>query len=784
MALALGATPGFARQLAPAEALSAALATVSDAPAMFKASAASSIKLAYTVEADDFNSCYIFNRGAGNGFLVVAADDAVIPLLGYSETGSFDPENIPANMKAFLDGYAAEIRWASEHPGSVKARKASPERKTVAPICTTQWSQSEPYNLNCPTVNEKRSVTGCVATAMAQIMKVHNWPVKGTGSNSYTYTYNKVEYSVSGDFSSHTYDWDNMIDTYPKSDSGTESQRKAVALLMSDCGIASNMLYSPVASGATEYYAALALVNNFGYDKGAQLTFRINYYRNEWNDLAYSEIAAGRPTLICGRNSEGGHAFVCDGYSSDDFFHINWGWNGLSDGYFLLSVLDPEQQGIGGSSDGYSTDESMIIGLQRPAGTPEPLVNVWNKGGFKPKATSYAHSGNVYFNCPVYNLTLSKDDNLKGTLGVKLVNTASNAVTYIGADSYNFDAPFANGYYGYNVPGSKFPTSGRYIVTPAFKTTDGKWVDIRPDVSASTPLYCDATDSKLTFSNPEAGSVEITDFELLSEAYLGYPITYRWKLANTTPEMNGTISTVLCTRTANGYTTRGSGDSKKYDITKGESIEDTWTTTFSGDLTARTYYLAFMFNDEIIASFPVTFKENPGELAFGTPSFVSLDPDGDVAFGRRSKPAIIDPINDIKATVELSSGYFYDSVTIDLYSSSGFKINSSEPQYLSGASGETLTLTAYHSIFAGMQADVLYYAMLQPANGSRIPSKLSVNSPIWFKLSEKSGVEDVTVDGGNATAIYYDLQGRKVDNPATGLYIVRRGDKATKEYVK
>lgn len=785
MALAIAASPAVARQLTPAEAL-AAFAADSGTSAKFKASAVSSMKLVYTVEDENFNSCYIFNRGENDGFIVVAADDVVTPLLGYSDNGSFNSADMPANMKDFLAGYAAEIRWASEHPDRVRAYKASPERAVVDPICTTTWSQEEPYNLDCPVMGDSRAVTGCVATAMAQIMKVHNWPVKGVGSNSYSTTYNGQTYNLSSNFAAHSYDWSNMIDAYPYANSGTEAQRAAVALLMSDCGVSVNMGYSPVASGANGNVASMALVNNFNYDKGMLQLYRTSYYLNEWNDLAYSEVAAGRPTLICGSNSEGGHAFVCDGYSSDDFFHINWGWNGISNGYFRLSLLDPMQQGTGGSNDGYTNNQRMAVGIQRPTSSNELAINISNTGGFPVGAESYAHNATVTFgntSCGFWNFTLSPDD-ISGTLGVKLVNTATNAVTYICQDNINFSAGYQYGFRSYSVPGSKFPTSGRYIVTPAFKTSAGKWVDIRPDITASSPLYCDATASTLTFSNPEAGAIEITEFEVLSETYLGYPISYRWKLVNTTPEMMGEFASALCTRTASGYNVIGSGENRNYDIMKGETIEDTWTTLFEGKLTARQYYLTFFLDGVVIDAFPVTLKANPGELAYNTPTFVSLNPEGDVALNRRSRAAVINPAHDLKASVELTSGYFGDLVTLDIYHNTGRKVASTDPVFWSGIGGETLTLTAHHSIFADLSPDVLYYTLLQPANGTQMPATVSINASIWFKLSEASGVEDVAVDNTDAPAVYFDLQGREVDNPAAGLYIVRRGDKVTKEYVK
>jgi len=444
------------------------------------------------------------------------------------------------------------------------------------------------------------------------------------------------------------------------------------------------------------------------------------------------------------------------------------------------------QQGTGGSNDGYTNNQRMAVGIQRPTSSNELAINISNTGGFPVGAESYAHNATVTFgntSCGFWNFTLSPDD-ISGTLGVKLVNTATNAVTYICQDNINFSAGYQYGFRSYSVPGSKFPTSGRYIVTPAFKTSAGKWVDIRPDITASSPLYCDATASTLTFSNPEAGAIEITEFEVLSETYLGYPISYRWKLVNTTPEMMGEFASALCTRTASGYNVIGSGENRNYDIMKGETIEDTWTTLFEGKLTARQYYLTFFLDGVVIDAFPVTLKANPGELAYNTPTFVSLNPEGDVALNRRSRAAVINPAHDLKASVELTSGYFGDLVTLDIYHNTGRKVASTDPVFWSGIGGETLTLTAHHSIFADLSPDVLYYTLLQPANGTQMPATVSINASIWFKLSEASGVEDVAVDNTDAPAVYFDLQGREVDNPAAGLYIVRRGDKVTKEYVK
>lgn len=778
LALAIATAPAFARQLAPAEALAAATDSHSGASAKLKAATKSGMKLAYTVEDGDFNSCYIFNRGNNGGFVVVAADDAVTPLLGYSDSGSFDPANIPANMKAYLEGLTAEIRFASENPEAVRKTNAVNERAAIAPICTTKWSQDDPYNLACPVMNGSRAVTGCVATAMAQIMKAHNWPVKGVGTKEYSWKYNNSTYSTTCKFSEHTYDWDNMLDTYTSSQPGTDAERKAVAQLMYDCGAGVEMNYSPIASGATSLNAAIAFVTYFDYDKDLRHVYRSSYYRNEWNDLAYAELAAGRPTLICGANTEGGHAFVCDGYSENDFFHINWGWSGMSDGYFLLTALDPTSQGIGGSNDGYNTSQTMIVGIQRPTGDKEFAYSFLNQGGFtatdvenrNDKVTFSTVNGGA-----IYNICLSKQD-ISGTIGVKLVNTANGEVTYIGDDSKNVsEMPFTNGISSYTVAAAKFPTSGEYVVTPAFRSTSGKWTDIKVDITASAPLHCVATENSLTFSAAEEGETKITEFSVIGDTYLGYPLIYKWKLESSKPEVFGYISTAICSRVASGYRKIDASSESYYDIVSGETIEETWTTAFDeSKLSARSYYLVFYLNSEIIGEFPITMKANPGELAYDFPTFVSLDPKGEVTLGRRTRPATISPDHDLEARIAITSGYLGDNITIDIYSSTGFIVARSEAQNLCAASGETLTIKADHSIFNKLMPDVLYYAVIQPANGKRIPEKLSANNPIWFKLSESAGVEDVAADNNDAPVEYFNLQGIRVDKPEAGSVVIRR----------
>lgn len=244
-----------ARQLTPQEALSRALGSQ---VAQLSASRSSDLTLSYTSTdpATGNAGVYVFNCSGDNGYAVISADDVAEALLGYADEGRFDPANIPANMKAWLETYTAEIAWASTQSSSEGIStyaSGRPTRSSIDPLCKTQWNQSAPYNNECPIDprNDQRCVTGCVATAMAQVMKYHNWPEKGTGSNSYDCEYEtssglvKVTYSM--DFSNVTFDWANMLDVY--SNTATAAQEKAVATLM-HAGISVKMSYSSGSSGA------------------------------------------------------------------------------------------------------------------------------------------------------------------------------------------------------------------------------------------------------------------------------------------------------------------------------------------------------------------------------------------------------------------------------------------------------------------------------------------------------------------------------------------------------
>ena len=312
---------------------------------------------------------YVFNSQDREGFVLVAAEDNARTILGYSDTGYFDQEDIPENMQFWLQMYADELA-AYPHPlpegkGSIlrksigERQEASEAYPTISPILgNTIWGQGEPFNNKCPQYNGKRTVTGCVATALSQIMYVHKYPTKGTGSHSYTTESKKLK--VSADFGNTTYDWANMIPNYEGS--YTTTQADAVATLMYHVGVAADMDYTVEGSGTVSSIALAAMTEYFSYDKAIRPLPKDYMKEDQILKVIAADLQVGRPVYVSGATvNREGHAFVCDGMKSDGYLHINWGWDGMANGYFALSALSPEIQGTGGSASNLAFTESVDV---------------------------------------------------------------------------------------------------------------------------------------------------------------------------------------------------------------------------------------------------------------------------------------------------------------------------------------------------------------------------------------------------------------------------------------
>ena len=418
------------------------------------------LRLAYTESMDGSNLLYVMNRVGGKGSLILSADDLAPALLGYMPEGEIVMDSVPEALNWWLHLYAENISRAIK--SGTPIRPVSGTHADIGPLLTTQWGQQWPYNNDCTDLGTT-CLTGCVATAMAQIMNYYEHPRKGTGSHSYTY--NNV--NISSSFASHTYDWANMLNTYPSSASTTA--QKAVSTLMRDWGVSVDMNYGTGGSGAASDKAAYALWSYFGYDKSLRNYFRSYMSDQEWEDILISELEAGRPMLYSGSSSsEGGHAFVCDGYKNNGYFHFNWGWKGYCDSYFLVTgtgALVPYE----GEDDsyGFTGGQMVLTGIQPDQGGPATPGMLGMSQGYTLDRSSVERTG--YFYLSTNHLANLSSAPFEAQLGVLFKNAEHE---YYAPSAGGTSSTYGLGLYyrpSYPVYASAVMKNGTYEVYPVFK---------------------------------------------------------------------------------------------------------------------------------------------------------------------------------------------------------------------------------------------------------------------------------------------------------------------------
>ncbi len=352
---------------------------------------------------------YVFNNEtADKGFVIVAGDDRAPAVLGYSDEGSFDSGNLPDALQELLRNYVDQIAALDEGGRAAKLRTGD---TPVSPLVSATWSQNNPYNVLFPILsNGKHAYVGCVATAMAQVMYYWKWPERPTMAipayTTLTLSIPMPELPVT-DFA-----WTDMQDTYLTSDT-TSAAALAASTLSLYCSQSVGMNFRTTGSGATTAYASLALSKYFGYSAATHTVNRANYTTQQWNDLLYNEMLAGRPVIYDGSNALGGHAFICDGYDGNGMFHINWGWNGMHNGYYLLNVLNPEQQSSADGTYGFITSQTAIVGIEPDNGTAMEFELTAGKlvmNSFNGTRTSSSGNFSANVTCNYYNYTSQEMD--------------------------------------------------------------------------------------------------------------------------------------------------------------------------------------------------------------------------------------------------------------------------------------------------------------------------------------------------------------------------------------
>jgi hypothetical protein len=445
--------------------------------------------------ATGINYYYIFNVTNGDGFIIVAADDNATPVLGYSNEVDFDATNIAPQTAKWLEGYKNQIRyiiqnnikqtdeikndWAEliKDPGNISILNAS-----VSPLLKTKWDQSPYYNSLCPYDNSasEKTVTGCVATAMAQVMKFWSYPSTGTGNHSY----NHSRYgTLAANFGSTTYSWGSMPNTVSSSNS-------AVATLMYHAGVSVDMNYDIGSRGGSGAYVITsqspvthcteyALKTYFGYKSSLKGVERVNYTQSQWLSLMKGELDAGRPVIYAGFGSGGGHCFVTDGYDNNDFLHFNWGWSGQYDGYFSVNALNPLGVGTGGGTGGFNSGHQAVIGIEPPTGggTSTLDMRLYSNITVNPDPIKYSQAFSVTVNFANYGTTTAQ--NFSGDYTVAVFNSNNDFVATVETKTglnLSFNSYYVNPLV-FSTTGLSELTPGTYTIGVYYKPTGGSnWV--------------------------------------------------------------------------------------------------------------------------------------------------------------------------------------------------------------------------------------------------------------------------------------------------------------------
>lgn len=360
-----------------------------------KAQAENPLTLAYTSRLSGKNNFYVFNSTAEDGgYVIVGADQAASEILAYVPSGSFNIDSAPDNVKWWLAQYEQQISQAivaSASSSEAAPRKASTTRSNIDNMLKTKWNQSWPYNSQLPNIGYSGNnalATGCVATAMSQVMYYHQWPVMGTDSITYEHEWRANDtITCTADFARTEYDWANMKTAYSGNENASDPSAIAVGTLMYHAGVAVNASYGQIATGGTSASVAdvmPALIRHFGYDKSGLVMQRDYYTNEEWEDKIYSELEAKRPVIYTGSSNGAGHAFIISGYRNlGGLFYINWGWGGNYDGFFAITganALKPSGSGIGGVKGAAYTDKQEIVTNIMPdnGGDYELVVNCYD----------------------------------------------------------------------------------------------------------------------------------------------------------------------------------------------------------------------------------------------------------------------------------------------------------------------------------------------------------------------------------------------------------------------
>lgn len=687
---AAGILPAIASPVTPEQALARVM---EGAPSRIKASALQGARLAHTVMSPaSVPTIYIFNNPGKGGFIVASADDAVTPLLGYCDKGSFSADAIGPELEWWLGEYSRQIEAAALSPAAPFAAPPRREgREAIPPMIKTEWDQIAPYNSQCPLSGTERTWTGCVATSMAQVMNYWQYPERGKGTISYTIE--SLEKKVSLNLDLKPFAWDDMLPIYLR-DNYTEAQADAVAYLMKACGYSVKMEYSLDSSGALGMNVPRALTKYFGYDPGLLYTLRQYYSSTEWDEMMYTNLRDCGP-VIYGGGSElgGGHSFICDGYDGEGYYHFNWGWSGMSDGYFALDALNPGALGSGGGTGGgYNFSQDAIFGIRPATGNPgkEQPSFLTQTASLLGELSAAAGPQKDYLS---FSLTGGEEgmwvnytpNTLKLKFSLQIAPASGGDTIYRDLSNRRFEIKPGYGtspeYFSPAIDLSSLNLpDGEYTLTVGTcpiqdnvpsPTDDGAgWVAVKPYYGCSNNVALTVNGKRFSVKNAEVPVLKVTG-KIMTDLYYACNATYSVTATN---DSDIEITSGFAPAFANSLGLMFLGESIKISVPPHSSVTREWTSSLSllqqifgvdDDLP-----LAFTFFNECNYSFysdqfmeTVVMKPNPGNptLSFSEkPAIVGARKE---TVGNGINHQVIymapDPENiEVTARLRLDEGYF------------------------------------------------------------------------------------------------------------------------------
>lgn len=505
-------------------------------------------------------SYYVFPNANSKGFTIVSGDDRLPEIVGYSSQGSYDENNLPEGFVSFMKAYQnlynkvnlgdaealknlAEIKaWRNKiaqkkNAESSQANASAASTSAVAPLLgNIEWDQTSPYNNMCPKYDSVHvAATGCVATAMAQVMAYYKYPKQLKADiPGYVNRWNGIPMEIPTITQEEgIYDWDNMLPKYNKEANATQQQKDAVAKLMFHCGAAVKMDYGPISSAAV---SATKLAKYFGYDADLMMDLsRSSFTLDKWMQIIDTELAAGRPVLYGGQSSENGHQFICDGKDENGLYHINWGWSGNQNAYFDLSILNPEKGGTGSGSaaDGFNRYCTMTIGIAPDNGVVDaplaqiPTISVYSasvvditKGTRKKKSDKFEFMQQVTFVNQVKQA-------FKGYIGLGILQKDGSYKLVSNMKYVSFAGKREDGMMSSLDP--KLTVSEAFEVgkTPvyAISSTDGKTWEKADYMNSNAPLVVKATDTELMLASALNAQLKLESEQLKTGAKSSFEVT-------------------------------------------------------------------------------------------------------------------------------------------------------------------------------------------------------------------------------------------------------------------